>query len=108
MTQDEANKYRYLEGVQCDSFTPAVIIAALVQATDFFGSSLVCANASDTPPCCPASFSAVTTTGSSLGCLQFIGGMYTERRVFSTEEAVEVLGDDTINSHKTGTAISSI
>lgn len=106
MSQDEANKYRYLEGVQCDSFSPAVIIAGLVEATALFGSSLVCANASDVAPCCPASFSAVTFAGSAIGCLQFISGLYTERRVFSTSEAVEVYGQDAKNVHKTGCASS--
>ncbi|CAE7672016.1 unnamed protein product, partial [Symbiodinium microadriaticum] len=101
---DEANRYRYLEGVQCDSFAPAVIVGGIVEATALFESSIVCANASDVAPCCPASFSAVTFTGAAMGCVQFISGMYTERRVFSTEEAMEVLGDDSLYVHKTGCA----
>ena len=102
MTQDEANKYRYLEGVQCDSFAPAVIVAAIVEATAFFGSTIECANSSDVAPCCPASFFAVTFSGSAMGCVQFISGMYTSRRVFSTEEAIEVYGEDAHFVHKTG------
>ena len=37
MTKDEANKYRYLEGVDCNVFSSAVIVASLVTATESLG-----------------------------------------------------------------------
>ena len=102
MSRDQANKYRYLEGVQCDSFTPAVIVAALVAATDFLGSSLTCMNKTDTMPCCPQSFVAGSFKGQALGCLRWVPGLFLERRVYSTEEAVETFYPDTHNVHQTG------
>lgn len=119
MSQNEANKYRYLEGCQCDVFTPAVVIAALVNVTKTLGiGSITCANSSDVMPCCPIQFQAgmmyceivmclkVETlggqTGTTIGCLQFIPGMYQEKQVFSTEEAIEYYGNDIYNVHKTG------
>lgn len=37
MTEDEADQYRYLEGVDCNVFTTAVIISALTTATGSLG-----------------------------------------------------------------------
>ena len=107
MSEDEANQYRYLEGAQCDVFSTAVILAGLVTAVDSIGlpSYITCADTAEEMPCCPAEFSAGGIfAGAGLGCLQYISGMYTERRVFSDEEATEYLGPDNHNVHKTGCA----
>ena len=53
MSQEEADTYRYLEG--------------LVTATQ---GTMVCANTSDVMPCCPTAFTAGATVGSGIGCLQ--------------------------------------
>ena len=37
MSKEEAQQYRYLEGVDCNVFSSAVIVAALVTATESLG-----------------------------------------------------------------------
>jgi len=86
----------YLTGSNCDSFTPALVTAAL-KAIHGAGAVVTCADTSLVSPCC-ASFIYIPAISNSthsmplyadrgFGCVQFIPGMLQNQRYTSLENA---------------------
>jgi hypothetical protein len=84
-TEDRANSLRYLEGVNCRVLTPSVVAAALVRNSTLTYS---CHNSGEALPCCLSNIaSSGAIRGPGYGCVRFVDGIATKRRVFSLEEA---------------------
>ena len=85
MSETRALELRYLEGVSCRPFTPAVVMAA--QLTMDSGSTKLCLDGSTAMPCCLKMF--IPSGGkpsAGVGCLIHMGGILFERKIYSHEE----------------------
>ena len=87
LNSSRADELRYLEGVNCRRFTPAVVVAALIVNNSLTHS---CHDPRDSPPCCLSSVVSTTSPvrGPGLGCMRMMDGLIASpRRIFSTEDA---------------------
>jgi hypothetical protein len=95
LSEERALQLRYLEGLPCDSFTPAIAFATLIQSS--MANSGTCADGTTNFPCCLSTFSLNFPTGvfagRGMGCLRFIDGVIQKKRVYSAEEARLDLGN---------------
>jgi hypothetical protein len=83
MPESRAHQLRYLEGVSCRPFAPAVAIGA---ALSLQASTKMCADGSTNMPCCLLTFSATGLAGSGVGCVFYVDGALIKKRSFSEEE----------------------
>ncbi len=90
LNNSRAEELRYLEGVNCRRFTPAVVVAALIANNSYAHS---CHDPTDSPPCCLSSVSSTTPIrGPGLGCMRMVDGLISApRRIFNTEQAQEYI-----------------
>jgi hypothetical protein len=89
---DQAKSLRYLEGINCRSYTPTLVTAALIANNSW---PHACQNSSETVPCC---LSVVLgedgIRGPGWGCLQHLPGFVINRRVYTPEDAIMYAASD--------------
>lgn len=98
-SEERAQSLAYLEGSNCNTFVPSLVLAAQITVTS--GSTYQCVDGGAIP-CCLKSFSAGSLSGVGIGCLTYFPGIFIPRRVESAEEAS--LYFDPYTEMKTGCA----
>ena len=85
MSEERALELRYLEGVSCRSYTPTLIMAALIYNNSWHHT---CSNSEDTAPCCLSVLQGSSNfRGRGWGCLAYYNGLIIPRRVYNDRDA---------------------
>lgn len=86
ISEESALKLRYLEGVNCRGYTPTLVIAALAINNSWAHN---CYLNGETAPCCLSTLLGPETfKGSGFGCMFWLPGTLSRRRVFNAEDAL--------------------